>query len=158
MKGMARRLQHAAAPGDASGPHDDTGETRRGEETGERDGDRAAPRRRGPRSRWLLIAAASIVGLSLAVAYGPRALYLWRHESTDDAYVVGNTIVAIVPQVSGRVVSLRVHSDQQVEAGDLLLQIDPSDYRVAVDRAAANVARWEASLASARQELERGRA
>lgn len=154
---MALRPQHAAAPGNAPERHDDARANPRGEEAGERDGGRAAPRRRRPRSRWLLIGAASILALALAVVYGPRVLYLWRHESTDDAYVVGNTIVAIVPQVSGRVVSLRVDTNQQVASGDLLLQIDPSEYRVAVDRAAANVSRWEASLANARQELERAR-
>jgi membrane fusion protein (multidrug efflux system) len=108
--------------------------------------------------RWrraLLVGAAALVTLVGAALYGPRLLYLLRHESTDDAYVHGATIVPIIPQVSGRVVDLRVRDNQDVAAGDLLLAIDPSDYRAAVDHAEAEVARGEAALANARQELAR---
>jgi membrane fusion protein (multidrug efflux system) len=108
-----------------------------------------------PHRRALLIGGAALVVLVGAVLYGPRLLYLLRHESTDDAYVHGNNIVPIVPQVSGKVVELRVRDNQDVAADDLLLEIDRSDYQAAVDRAEAEVKRQEAALANAREEYTR---
>jgi membrane fusion protein (multidrug efflux system) len=103
----------------------------------------------------LLIGAALLVALVGAGLYAPRLLYLLRHENTDDAYVHGDAIVPIVPQVSGKVVDLRVQDNQDVAAGDLLLEIERSDYQAAVDRAEADVKRHEAALANARQEFAR---
>jgi len=105
--------------------------------------------------RALLIAAAVLVALVGAGLYGPRFLYLLRHESTDDAYVHGNTIVPIVPQVSGKVVDLKVRENQDVVAGDLLLAIESSDYEAAVSRAEAEVERQQAALTNARKEFAR---
>jgi len=121
----------------------------RGEDAGE------AGAQRPHRRRALLIGAALLAALVGAGLYAPRLLYLLRHESTDDAYVHGDTIVPIVPQVSGKVVDLRVEENQDVSAGDLLLAIDPSDYQAAVDRAEAEVKRQEAVLTNARQEFAR---
>jgi multidrug resistance efflux pump len=43
--------------------------------------------------------------------------------------------VPIVPQVAGRVIEVNVGKDQEVQQGDVLLKIDPSDYQLAVDNA-----------------------
>ena len=62
----------------------------------------------------------------LAICVG---LYLYaaggRYVSTDNAYVKANVII-ITPEVSGRVTSVLVADNQAVEAGDVLLQLDPS--------------------------------
>ena len=48
-------------------------------------------------------------------------------------------MVPIVPQVSGRVIDINVKKDQEVQLGDVLLNIDPSDYQLAVDNAETNL-------------------
>lgn len=67
---------------------------------------------------------------------------------TSQARVTGN-IIPIVPKVSGEVVGVNVGVNQTVEAGDILLQIDPSDYEIALAQA-------EASLAQAGQDVGAG--
>ncbi|HTH62198.1 MAG TPA: HlyD family secretion protein [Paraburkholderia sp.] len=55
-------------------------------------------------------------------------------------------VVSIAPDVSGYVVELPVHDNQYVKKGDLLMQIDPSHYRIAVEQAEAEVAARKAEL------------
>ncbi|HEY1611790.1 MAG TPA: HlyD family secretion protein [Paraburkholderia sp.] len=55
-------------------------------------------------------------------------------------------VVNIAPDVSGYVVELPVHDNQYVKKGDLLMQIDPSHYRIAVEQAEAEVAARRAEL------------
>ncbi len=73
--------------------------------------------------------------------------------STDDAFTDGRS-VGIAPKVSGYVIKLAVNDNQFVHAGDLLLQIDPSDYQTAVRQAEAQLAQAQAQLASARLNLQ----
>ncbi len=54
----------------------------------------------------------------------------WTDQARVQAYVV-----PIVSQVSGRVIDINVAKDQEVQQGDVLLKIDPSDYQLAVDNA-----------------------
>ena len=92
--------------------------------------------------------------------------YVWADRVapwTDQARVDG-FLVAITPKVSGKVKKVNVVQDQLVEAGDVLVKIDPRQYELAVQRAEANfeiagqetgadiaaVAAAEASLAEAR--------
>jgi membrane fusion protein, multidrug efflux system len=53
------------------------------------------------------------------------------HESTDDAFIAGH-IVSIAPRVSGQVSAVYVLDNQLVRSNDLLVEIDPSDYTLAV--------------------------
>jgi multidrug resistance efflux pump len=70
----------------------------------------------------------------------------WTDQARVQAYVI-----PIVPQVSGRVVEVNVVKDQVVEPGDVLLNINPSDYQLAVETA-------EAALELAGQEIGAGTA
>ncbi|HVZ89344.1 MAG TPA: HlyD family secretion protein [Polyangia bacterium] len=81
------------------------------------------------------------------VALGALIYYLHgRHfEDTDDAQVDGN-ISAIGPRVSGTVTAVDVIENQSVNAGDPLLEIDPTDLQVAVVQAKASVAQAQAQL------------
>ena len=58
----------------------------------------------------------------------------WTRDGTVRAY-----IVTLAPEVSGRIVELDVRDNQYVHAGDMLMKIDPRDYRVAVDLSKAAV-------------------
>jgi membrane fusion protein (multidrug efflux system) len=83
-----------------------------------------------------IIAAVIIVG---AVVGG---YFYWRHTSiypsTSDAYVHAS-VVTIAPQIGGRISVLPVKDHQHVEKGQLLIQIDPESFRIALDRAKANL-------------------
>lgn len=59
--------------------------------------------------------------------------------STDNAYVKQD-IVSVSSDLSGRIVRVAVQENQQVKAGDLLFEIDPAPYRVALEQANAQVA------------------
>jgi membrane fusion protein, multidrug efflux system len=100
---------------------------------------------RNPRARLILLVA----GLMIVVG----AIALWRYvssyESTDDAQVDGH-INSISARISGRVAKLNVLDNQYVEAGTVLVEIDPTDYQVALDRAKANYQDAEASASAAR--------
>lgn len=57
---------------------------------------------------------------------------------TDNARVKGY-IVPIKPEVSGKVLDIRVQPNQLVEQGDVLAVLDDSDYRIAVAQAEQNL-------------------
>jgi membrane fusion protein (multidrug efflux system) len=92
---------------------------------------------------------ALIFGLILIVAAG---IYVWRyysvHESTDDAQIDGH-IVPVSARVGGTVISVNVQDNQVVQRGDVLVQLDPRDYQVALDRAKADLANVQAAAAAA---------
>ncbi len=92
-----------------------------------------------------------LVVLIVLLALG-GIFYWWRStfwESTDDAQIDGH-INPISARVGGHVVSLNFRDYQYVKAGALLLEIDPTDYRVAVERARAEYADALASAKAAR--------
>src|SRR5579863_5679852 len=67
--------------------------------------------------------------------------FVYRHvssyESTDDAQVDGH-LNSISTRISGHVIKLNVQDNQYVDAGTVLVEIDPADYQVAYDRAKAD--------------------
>jgi len=64
-------------------------------------------------------------------------------------------VVSIAPDVSGAVVELPVRDNQLVHKGDLLMQIDPSHYQIAVEQAEAAVAARKAELQMRRDDAQR---
>ena len=74
--------------------------------------------------------------------------YLTSYESTDDAQVDGH-INSISARVSGHVIKLNIRDNQYVNAGDVLVEIDPTDYQVALDHAKADFADAEAAAVAA---------
>jgi len=63
--------------------------------------------------------------------------YFASYESTDDAQVDGH-INSVSARVSGHVIKLNVQDNQYVQAGTVLVEIDPADYQVAYERAEAD--------------------
>ncbi len=101
--------------------------------TTERDFRAQFSRKATPGVRIGLVAGAVV--LLVAVVFLVR--YLGSYESTDDAQVDGH-VNSISARVSGHVVKLNVQDNQYVPAGTVLVEIDPADYQVALDRAKAD--------------------
>jgi membrane fusion protein (multidrug efflux system) len=90
------------------------------------------------RKRQLLLLA--VVCLLAAVAYGLYWFFVARFNvDTDNAYVQGN-VVQITAQLGGTVVAIDVNDTDNVQAGQLLVRLDPVDARVALDQAEAQLA------------------
>ena len=90
------------------------------------------------RKRALAILAGVVVVSAIAWSAWYLLVARW-HESTDDAYVQGN-VVSITPQTVGTVVSIAADDGMKVEAGDVLVRLDPNDAQVAYEQAEANLA------------------
>jgi RND family efflux transporter MFP subunit len=76
----------------------------------------------------------------------------WTRDGTVRAYVV-----TMAPEVAGRIVELPVKDNQFVHKGDLLMVIDPTDYRIAVSLAEAAVRQAQVNAANVKREAERRR-
>lgn len=96
--------------------------------------------------RWGIGAVVVVVLLVIGVVVWLRSR---GRESTDDAQVDGR-ITQIAARVGGPVIKVAVDNNNDMKAGDLLVQIDPGDYQVAVDRAKAELADAQANAAAAR--------
>jgi multidrug resistance efflux pump len=112
----------------------------------------AAPRRR--RLRIIpLLSTLSIVAFAAILCSAMWDLYMrapWTRDGTVRVYVVTKA-----PEVAGHIVELPVKDNQFVHKGDLLMVIDPTDYRIAVRLAEAAVRRALANAQNADKEAER---
>ena len=81
-----------------------------------------------------------LVVLPLLAAIGGLAFYLngGRYVTTDDAYV-GAQKVLITPDISGKIEKVVVREGQQVNEGDVLFEIDPVPFQLAMQQAKANL-------------------
>jgi membrane fusion protein (multidrug efflux system) len=85
------------------------------------------------------------IGIVLLVGGVAWWLYSRTYESTDDAQVDGH-LNPIASRVAGTVTAVYVENDQPVKAGEPLVDLDPSDYKVQVGQARAN---YEQAIAQA---------
>jgi len=74
--------------------------------------------------------------------------YVTSYESTDDAQVDGH-LNSVSARISGHVLKLNVLDNQHVDAGTVLVEIDPADYQVAYDRAKADFEDAQAAATAA---------
>jgi membrane fusion protein, multidrug efflux system len=96
-----------------------------------------------------VIAAAAFV-LVVGIVFGVRYyLHGISHESTDDAFIDGH-IIQISPKVSGHVIKLHITDNQQVNEGDLLVEIDPRDFEARLAQARASLLAAQARHDSSR--------
>lgn len=99
--------------------------------------------------RQLLIAGGAVVFLLLAL-WGGNWFFVGRHMvSTENAYVRAD-ISLISPQVQGNVRAIPVAENQAVHVGDVLVEIDPSDYQARLAAARAALAEAEGARSSQR--------
>jgi membrane fusion protein (multidrug efflux system) len=96
-----------------------------------------------------------ILVLVLVLALGGATwwFYMRGRVSTDDAYVMAHT-ASISSRIDGTVSEVLVDNDDHVSEGQVLVQLDPRDYQVAVDRVQAVVARMEADIKSEEMNID----
>ena len=95
---------------------------------------KARLKRRRPRykkKRVIVPTITAIILIVLGIATAIRSTY---YQSTDDAFVEGR-LVSIAPRVAAPVINLLVDDNQQVKAGDLLVELDPNDFKAKLDEA-----------------------
>jgi len=95
-----------------------------------------------------------IVGVVVLLVAG-AVIWWWMsqgHESTDDAQVDAH-MTQIASRVGGTVLKVAVDDNQLVEAGTVLVEIDPRDYQVAIDKAKAELADAEATAIAAQSNV-----
>ena len=102
-----------------------------------------------PMLRVLLVVVAGFLAWYVA-GHWNRWTGAARYESTDDAYTAGD-VTPLSAKVSGYVATVGVTDYQTVHKGDLIVEIDASDYRAQLMQAEANLA---AAAADARQPRE----
>ena len=109
-----------------------------------------------PSSRRGLLTMKWIILLVLIAGVGVGGARYWSYssirESTDDAQIDGH-LHPVSARVGGAVLKVLVRDNQYVEQGAPLVEIDPRDYQVALDRARADLAEMEASLHVSRTEV-----
>jgi membrane fusion protein (multidrug efflux system) len=104
-------------------------------------------------ARRIALAGAALATLAGAAWYGHEWWTNGRFiESTDDAYIGGN-ITSIAPHVSGFVQAVLVGDNTLVKAGQVLVRLDPRDFKAALEHAEAVVAARMAALDSLRAQL-----
>lgn len=95
--------------------------------------------RPGFRRKPVLIALTAVCVVVLG-GYAAYTYVLGRDsESTEDAYVGGN-LVQLMPQVDGTVVSIHADETDFVKAGQVLVELDAADKRIALEQAEAELA------------------
>jgi multidrug resistance efflux pump len=95
------------------------------------------------------------VGIAIVLGRSMWDAYMvapWTRDSMVRAYVV-----TMAPEVSGRIVEMPVLDNQFVHKGDVLMVIDPTDYRIALDLAEAGVLQAKATAENAQAKAERRR-
>ena len=99
----------------------------------------------------VVAAALAVVG----IGYGAVTMcHSFTHESTDDAFIDVH-FVSVAPKIAGRVAVVHVDDNQLVKKGNVLVEIDPRDFQVALAQAKANLAKDKATLVQARTNEKR---
>jgi membrane fusion protein, multidrug efflux system len=103
------------------------------------------PEKPKSRRRFIIIAVVALLVVG--------ALLFWWHstyyEDTDDAQVNGH-LIQISARIAGQVIKVNVDENQAVEAGTVLVELDPKDFPVAVPQDEANLQSAEAAYEAAR--------
>jgi len=108
----------------------------------------------GVRSRRILGAAIGWGAVVLAVGASiVLARWATQHPRSDSAKVSA-PVIGIAPRVSGPILSLPVHDNQLVAAGEILFEIDPEPYALAAAVAQANLEAVNGELENAKRAID----
>ena len=107
-----------------------------------------------PRIRLLpILITLATVALAVPLAWAMWQAYMgapWTRDGTVRVYVV-----TMAPEIAGRIVQLPIKDNQFVHKGDLLMVIEPTNYKIAVDLAKAAVQQAEVNAQNAAREARR---
>ena len=110
----------------------------------------------GEKKKKAFLIVGGVVAIGLTIGYFANS-YRTTHITTDDAFVEGN-IHTIAARVSGNVKTVAVTDNQPVVRGELLVELDPADYRSRAEAARANLDLQRATLRLADIERKRAKA
>jgi membrane fusion protein (multidrug efflux system) len=126
----------------------------------------------GNGKRRTILVVIALVFVLAGLAWYLLWLFVWsQREVTDDAYVSGNQVI-LSAQVPGTVTAVLADDTQRVEAGQVLVKLDPTDADVALAKAKSALAnavrqvrqqtemasQYDAAIAARRLELSRAQA
>ena len=104
------------------------------------------PEERKPKKSWgrrirehpigFLLFFVVLVGLGIGIYFLMQ--YFSSYEDTDDAQIDGN-IYAITSRIAGTITAVHVEDNDRVKKGEVLVELDPRDYRASVDQAKASL-------------------
>jgi RND family efflux transporter MFP subunit len=100
-----------------------------------------------------LLSTLATIGVAVVLGRAMWDAYMgapWTRDGTVRVYVV-----TMAPEVAGRIVELPVKDNQFVHKGDLLLVVDPTDYKIAVSLNEAAVQQAQANALNAEREAKR---
>lgn len=101
-----------------------------------------------------------ILGCIVVVAVLIGARMWWRghyFEETDNAYLDGNVTI-VSPRIAGTVGKVLVKDNQRIQAGELLVELDPADHQIKVDQILAQIAQVDAQIAQVNAQVEQAQA
>jgi hypothetical protein len=103
------------------------------------EGEKPTPLRKPFYTRPLLMTVLAVVLLGGTIAGVRYWQYARQYVSTDDAFIQGH-IIQISPKVSAQVMQVLIDDNQEVKQGDLLVELDPRGFEVALEQAQTNEA------------------
>jgi membrane fusion protein (multidrug efflux system) len=111
-----------------------------------------APSRRPLNRRPLLIGLVLLLAIGGAIAGILYWVHAQHYEITDDATLEGH-VIPISAQIAARVVAVHVVDNQSMKKGDLLVELDPTDFQVAIEQARGSLAAMQGKLAEAKAQV-----
>ena len=102
--------------------------------------DNPKPKKKGSKKPLIILGLVLLVGAIAGTLY---YLHARNYESTDDAFIDGS-VVQVSPKVAGTVTAVHFDDNARVKRGDLLIELDPRPFEVALEKAKAQLAQAEA--------------
>lgn len=106
---------------------------------------KARLKKRRPEYMKKRVVVPTITAIILIILGIVMAIHSTYYQSTDDAFVEGR-LVSVAPRVAAPVINLLVDDNQPVKEGDLLVELDDSDFKAALAQAEAKLAEAKAEL------------
>jgi membrane fusion protein, multidrug efflux system len=107
------------------------------------------------KTSWMQSGRVQAIAGAVVVLLVVVVVWFWMtrgRESTDDAQVDAR-VTQLAARVSGTVLRVAIKDNQAVDEGAVLVEIDPRDYQVAIERAKADLAEAEAAAAAAMSDV-----
>ena len=100
-----------------------------------------------------IVLTLTIISLALFLGYNKYREYIENPWTRDGQ--VRTQVIQVTPRVSGMITNIAVHDNQAVKKGDLLFEIDPSQYQVKLDQSQARLQRTLESAKGTKVEYQR---